>query len=136
MQRYPDTRPSSISFFADCMATWPVKSDEPSLFVCSEVAAESGRHLLGVFDEAGHQILENEDGDWTDFDAFKRRAVEIASNRLRANFVERPPGKWNLRTVSDASDETLRGLVTEGWEKACPNDMLDGKEWLLFKRTK
>jgi hypothetical protein len=114
----------------------PVESGEPCLFVCSEVAAGSGQHVLGILDEAGHQILQNEDGDWTDFDSFKRRAVEIASERFHANFAERPPGKWDLKTVSSASDETLSGLVAEGWETACPNDILDGKEWLLFKRPK
>jgi hypothetical protein len=114
----------------------PVESGEPCLFVCSEVAEGSQQHVLGVFDEAGHKILQNEEGDWTDFDAFMRRAVEITSERLHANFVERPPGKWDLKTASSASDATDSALMVEGWDMACPSDILDGKKWSLLKRPK
>ena len=114
----------------------PVESGEPCLIVCSELAEGSHQHVLGVFDDAGHKILQNEEGDWTDFDVFKRRSVEIATERLHANFVERPPGKWDLKTISSANDETINALIAEGWGKACPDDILDGKKWSLLRRSK
>ena len=113
----------------------PVEGD-PCLFICSEAVEGRPNHVLGIYEESGHKILDNEDGDWTDFDTFKRRAAEIAGERLQAHFVERPPDRWNLKTVSDPSDETFRALTEEGWEMACPKDTLDGKAWFLFRKPK
>jgi hypothetical protein len=114
----------------------PVESGEPCLFVCSEMVEGSQQPVLSVFDEVERNVLQNEKGDWTNFDVFMRKAVEIASKRLRANFVQRPPGQWHLKTISDATDATVNALIAEGWSKACPEDIQDGKRWNLLRRPK
>jgi hypothetical protein len=114
----------------------PGISEEPCLFISSEITDGGHQPVLGVFDADGHKILQNEEGDWTDFDAFTRRAVEIASERLVANFVEHQHSKWKYKTVSSTSDETLNAPIAEGWSVACPSDILDGKKWFLLKKPK
>ena len=114
----------------------PVDSDEPCLYVCSEWMDGSQQYVLGVFDDAGHRVLQNEKGDWRDFAAFMRRALELASEMLAANFVEHQHSKWTYKIVLSTSDEALNALIADGWNVACPSDKRDDKTWLLLRRAR
>ena len=61
---------------------------DPCLIVSSETPKGEGAPALGIYDQSGHEILREERGDWGDIEAFGRRAVALASQRLGATFTE------------------------------------------------
>jgi hypothetical protein len=61
---------------------------DPCLVVSSEAPEGGGEPVLGVYDERGYEILQQERGDWADITPFGRRAVELAGQRLGTTFTE------------------------------------------------
>jgi hypothetical protein len=111
----------------------PVDTGEPCLFVSSEVT-DGGRYVLGVFDDAGHRILQNEEGAWTDVAAFSQRAIEIASELLATCFVRHEHSKWKYKTVSSATPGEPNDLISQGWITINSSVGPDGNKWFLLKK--
>jgi len=69
----------------------PVAEDQPCLIISSETTGGSEGPVLVAYDDTGRQILRDEPGHWVELDAFERKALSLANERLATNFVERAP---------------------------------------------
>jgi len=114
----------------------PIDVDEPCLFISSEVTQVGLPPVLGIFDADGHRILENEKGDWSDFNAFTKRAAGLAVEHLHTCMVEFERKEWRYQSVSGASEEDLKDWILEGWKVVNSNVGSDGNKWFLMKRPK
>ena len=114
----------------------PVDVDEPCLIISSEVTEVGQPPVLGIFDEVGHRILENEEGDWSDFNAFTKKAAGLAIERLHACMVEFERKEWRYQSVSGGSEEDLKDWILQGWKVVNSSVGSDGNRWFLMKRPK
>jgi len=114
----------------------PVDSSDVCLFICSEMIDGRQQPVLGIYDDAGHQILENEEGDLTDLVVFKRRAMELANERLGPNFVEFQHSEFRYKCVSSASEDGLKELIEQGWSVINFSIGSDNNKWFFLKKPK
>jgi hypothetical protein len=113
-----------------------VDTGEPCLYVSSEVTQVGQPPALGIFDEDGHTILQNEEGDWSDFAAFTKKALGLANGRLGTCMVEFERKEWRYCSVSGKSEDALRDWTLQGWSVVNSSVGSDGNRWFLLKRPK
>jgi hypothetical protein len=132
----PDSEPQPNLYALIVFPHKPIESDEPCLFVCSEMIEGCHKPSLGIYGEASHRILENESGDWTDLAAFTRRSLELASELLGANFVEFQHSKWTYKSALSTSEDGLKDLIMLGWSVINFSVGPDGNKWFFLKKPK